>query len=675
MNRENIPPQLSSAKKEAAARFLTQSARAAYSTRAVSYQLDLNIVGVGIGKKIKGGQPTGTDAVRVYVNRKFPKAQIPQPQLVPSAIRGVPTDVVETGRFRAFAMAPPPSTPRDRFRPIRPGTSIGPPPIGNLVEAGTLGAIVKSGGAQYILSNNHVLCYSEDTEVLTEEGWKSWPSVSPEDKLATRDNSGVLVYQNPSRIFSSTYAGPMLRFASKHADLLVTPDHKVFASKGWIGNRKTENFLLVPAKEIVKELTLRKSVIIVMTSLCEWHCTKSVTMTIPSVKYNKGGDYNVRMPVPLTLWASFLGWYIAEGSCAINPSGEYIVSIRNLDKTYQDEIRDILKQMGFNPFILKGGAVVVNSKQLYSFLKPLGTCGSKFIPKDVKELPPAALQAFAETYLKGDGYESKNHVGGVTKSKRLADDLQEVFLKLGYHSQVKAFLSKAGYKPGQTYWRITAYKRSSFRVRVEEIPYSGRIFCATVPNHVLLVRRNGKPIWSGNSDENRLPLGTAIFQPALLDKGSQTTDKVAALSKAVPLSSKANNTVDCAIAAIDKDVAADPTILPKVGKLASTSPIDATDGMKVHKVGRTTGYTTGSVLDISADVNIQYDIGTLTFQGQILIAPDMGQMFSDAGDSGSLIVDRGLGRATGLLFGGSPKSTIANHISDVLTALQIQLTG
>src|SRR5205807_733333 len=117
-------------------------------------------------KKIKGGQPTGTDAVRVYVNRKFPKAQIPQPQLVPAAIRGVPTDVVETGRFRAFAVAPAP-TPRDRFRPIRPGSSIGPPPIGNMVEAGTLGAIVKSGGAQYILSNNHVLANEDKLSVGT----------------------------------------------------------------------------------------------------------------------------------------------------------------------------------------------------------------------------------------------------------------------------------------------------------------------------------------------------------------------------------------------------------------------------------------------------------------------------------------------------------------------------
>ncbi len=336
MNRQSIPAQLSSAKTEAARRFLTDGARAAYSTRAVSYQLDLNVVGVGIGKKIKGGQPTGTDAVRVYVNRKFPKTQIPQPQQVPTLIKGVPTDVVETGRFKAFSTTPPipPQTPRDRWRPIRPGTSIGPPPIGNMVEAGTLGAIVKSGGAQYILSNNHVL-----------------------------------------------------------------------------------------------------------------------------------------------------------------------------------------------------------------------------------------------------------------------------------------------------------------------------------------------------ANEDKLPVGTAIFQPALLDKGNQATDRVAALSKMVPLQAKGPNTVDCAIAAIDKTVTTDPTFLPKVGALSTTTPIDATDGMKVHKVGRTTGYTTGSVLDISADVNIQYDVGTLTFQGQILITPDQGQMFSDAGDSGSLIVDRGLGRATGLLFGGSPKSTIANHISDVLTALQIQLAG
>src|SRR5260370_34662608 len=114
MNRESIPLQLSTAKREAATRFLTDSARAAYSTRAVSYQLDLNIVGVGIGKKIKGGQATGTDAVRADVNRKFPKGQIAQPQLVPPTIRGVPTGVRDTDGGKAFTMPATTITPRDR---------------------------------------------------------------------------------------------------------------------------------------------------------------------------------------------------------------------------------------------------------------------------------------------------------------------------------------------------------------------------------------------------------------------------------------------------------------------------------------------------------------------------------------------------------------------------------
>ena len=31
------------------------------------------------------------------------------------------------------------------------------------------------------------------------------------------------------------------------------------------------------------------------------------------------------------------------------------------------------------------------------------------------------------------------------------------------------------------------------------IPFNGSVFCVTVPNHVIYVRRNGKPVWSGNS--------------------------------------------------------------------------------------------------------------------------------------------------------------------------------
>jgi hypothetical protein len=47
--------------------------------------------------------------------------------------------------------------------------------------------------------------------------------------------------------------------------------------------------------------------------------------------------------------------------------------------------------------------------------------------------------------------------------------------------------------------------------------------------------------------------------------------------------------------------------------------------------------------------------------------------FSDAGDSGSLILERATKQAVGLLFAGSGSHTVANHIGDVLAAFDVAL--
>jgi hypothetical protein len=174
------------------------------------------------------------------------------------------------------------------------------------------------------------------------------------------------------------------------------------------------------------------------------------------------------------------------------------------------------------------------------------------------------------------------------------------------------------------------------------------------------------------ANENALPIGSAIYQPGLLDGGNPATDQIARLTRFIPITPGAPNTVDCAIAEALQPGLVRATLLPRVGRLASPNPIDAVVGMQVMKVGRTTGFTTGSVFDVSADLNVQYDAGVVTFQEQILVQGS-GKPFSDAGDSGSLIVDRATHRATGLLFAGSPSHTIANHISDVLAQLKVAL--
>jgi hypothetical protein len=172
------------------------------------------------------------------------------------------------------------------------------------------------------------------------------------------------------------------------------------------------------------------------------------------------------------------------------------------------------------------------------------------------------------------------------------------------------------------------------------------------------------------ADEGQLPLNSPIFQPGLLDGGDPNADQIARLTNFVALQPAVANQVDCAVAAVGSPADVSSSILqigPPQG--AGAAAID----MTVQKFGRTTGYSAGQVTSIDTDVTVQYETGNFTFRGQIIIVGLDSQPFSAAGDSGSLVVERNTNLAVGLLFAGSPSHTIANHITDVLTALNVTL--
>jgi len=75
---------------------------------------------------------------------------------------------------------------------------------------------------------------------------------------------------------------------------------------------------------------------------------------------------------------------------------------------------------------------------------------------------------------------------------------------------------------------------------------------------------------------------------------------------------------------------------------------------------------------------VDYRTGTARFAGQIVITGS-GELFSAGGDSGSLIVSKGLlladRRPVGLLFAGSSVTTIANPIELVLDRFGVRVDG
>jgi hypothetical protein len=115
----------------------------------------LNVVATGIGYKETGGTKTSTLCIVCSVKKKVKANQLSAQDLVPTAVAGMPTDVVETGVIRVFQAS------TGRFRPAPGGVSVGHVAI----TAGTLGCWVIKNGQKVILSNNHVLANSNDGEI------------------------------------------------------------------------------------------------------------------------------------------------------------------------------------------------------------------------------------------------------------------------------------------------------------------------------------------------------------------------------------------------------------------------------------------------------------------------------------------------------------------------------
>lgn len=97
-------------------------------------------------------------------------------------------------------------------------------------------------------------------------------------------------------------------------------------------------------------------------------------------------------------------------------------------------------------------------------------------------------------------------------------------------------------------------------------------------------------------------------------------------------------------------------------------------GDAVHKVGRTTGLTFGTVMQVGVVVGpVGYGIGGCWFQQSIVIEGLHGATFSDHGDSGSAIVRDADGMMVGLLYAGNGTQTYGCPPGTVMNDLQCRL--
>ena len=190
-----------------------------------------------------------------------------------------------------------------------------------------------------------------------------------------------------------------------------------------------------------------------------------------------------------------------------------------------------------------------------------------------------------------------------------------------------------------------------------------------VPNRYYLLSNNHVI-----ANSNAASIGDPILQPGTADGGTDPADRIANLTRFIPIRlfppiplEAQNNLVDAAIAEGPFDLL-NREIYWTGYVRGWRRKEDVTVGTTVQKTGRTTRYTTGRITVIDASVDVNYGGGTVARFVDQIITTNM----SAGGDSGSLVTTLD-NVAVGLLFAGSEVAMIANQIENVRALLRVEV--
>ena len=354
----------------------------------------------------------------------------------------------------------------------------------------------------------HPLCYDKETEVYTDSGWKLFKDLTGKEQILSIDPDTQEIEWLPYiKYIEYPYVGKMYHFTSKSMDLLVTPDHSMYAAtrvdRGKKGRHK--EWRLMPAKELVNKQ--------------EYYILRTAKWTgkdIESVNING-------IEIESKLFARFMGYYLSEGSVTKRSEGCYQISIHQIEPGLT-RIYEGIKDLPFN--VNRGkDKIYINDVRLGKYLMQFGKSHQKYVPDEVREMSSELIEEYLDAYCYGDGsirishWEEKDFYSlsrcFTTSSKKMADGLSELLLKIGKNASLgiaktagklqkfangEYVINHDTYRIAENNSNTAVHMRSNnYGLKTKEIAYSGMVYDVELPkNHVLWVRRNGKACFSGN---------------------------------------------------------------------------------------------------------------------------------------------------------------------------------
>lgn len=347
----------------------------------------------------------------------------------------------------------------------------------------------------------HPQCYSSDTEVYTNDGWKFFKDVKKSDTILTLNPKTYdLEYSKIAMMQNRMHTGDMIHFYNRSLDILVTPNHDMLVN--YKDDAKKREFRRIKAKDCGKTQPIYRS--------SEWVGDSSKNINIDGVElcFNE--------------FCKFMGYWLSDGSLGGSLGGKYEIVIAQQNDN-RVNIFNCINNLGFKARY-NSGRVEFNNKSMYDYLKQFGHSQDKFVPNEIKNSTKESIGEFLNAFISCDGHTSKpkTFVGNrgnlcipkegtrcyYTTSKRLSDDIGELILKIGKRPSFHIRKCKGDIKEFKngTYTinnnLITISECNSIRAtqyNKEVVEYNDYVYDLTLAkNNTMYIRRNGKCFWGSN---------------------------------------------------------------------------------------------------------------------------------------------------------------------------------
>ncbi len=341
-------------------------------------------------------------------------------------------------------------------------------------------------------------CYSKDTMVLTEKGWKKYYEVKNEKIAQYNPLDKTIKFLPHKGLYVYDYKGKMYHFKNRRNDILVTPNHTMLLKR-----EKGKKYEKINAENITSHR-------IKILNSGEYSGKEQKYFILPAIKHKQKRKHikythqHMDKKIPMDLWLEFLGYYVTEGGIETAPTigivqkkGSKANKIKKCLKKLTQTLGCSLSEIDCKQYV----RFKITQTQLYKFLRK---CGEKSYFKNLSInfslLSKKQLKTLYNAMMLGDGSSDGKYFSCI--SKELIDEFQIIT-----HLTGKSASQHIHYKEGTRGKRKTAYRVSISnkkelemkRSSIKKINYNGKVFCFSTDTGFFVTRRNGKIAIQGNT--------------------------------------------------------------------------------------------------------------------------------------------------------------------------------